>query len=329
MKTVQKIVNGKAYIYALDSIYINKGKTIQKNRSLGAAATSTNLATKKQDFQNYIIVEEARQRVDYWQTKASREFNSRVNMAKIEFLRAKLFQLKRNMGELGATAMESAFLIDFIYNSNKLEGSRVPKESIERIVRESTTEKNNEVKNTITAINYVKSDKFKFTVKAIEKLHDMLLAHEPANLRFRKDNDIVVGNSIVADYRAVKKELLALLEWNKQSNFKLYPLEQAFLFYFKFERIHPFRDGNGRVGRLLMNEILKTHRYHPMIIWNSNREAHMSAFAKSMVSGHEKYYSFMANQFVKTHEIYLKKIEKAYSLDSIMSSLLEPSIHDK
>ena len=39
MKISKKTVNGKSYIYALDSIYVNRGKTIQKNKSLGPSAT--------------------------------------------------------------------------------------------------------------------------------------------------------------------------------------------------------------------------------------------------------------------------------------------------
>ncbi len=329
MKISQKKVNGKPYIYALDSIYINRGKTIQKHKYLGPSATTTNLAIKKQDFQKYLIQEETRLRIEYWETKASKEFLAYVDIAPIEQLRANLFQLKRNIGELGSAAMETAFLVDFIYNSNKLEGSRVPRESVEKMVRESSKKKNAEVKNTITAINYIRQKKFKITIKNIEKLHDMLLAHEPSNLKYRTDNDIVVGNSSVSDYRNIKKELSALLFWNNKNTYRLYPLEQAFLFYYKFERIHPFKDGNGRTGRLLMNEVLKMHKYHPIIIWNKNREAHMNVFTKAMEGGDKSFFRFMVDQFIKTHELYLRKIEKAYNLDAILRSFLEPSAQDE
>jgi Fic family protein len=328
MKISQKIVNGKSYIYALDTIYINRGQTIPKNKSLGPSSTTTNLAVKKQEFQNYLISEESKLRIEYWRNRASKEFLAYVNIDKIESSRARLFQSKKNLGELGLAAMETAFLVDFIYNSNKMEGSRVPRESVERIVTESSNEKNEEVKNTITAINYSKQKNFRITRKNIEKMHDILLSHEPASLKFRKDNDIVVGNSTVSDYKNIKNEIDDLILWNNENYYKMYPLEQAFTFYYKFERIHPFRDGNGRTGRILMNEILKTHKYHPMIIWNKNREAHMNAFEKAIDGKKDSYFNFLSEQFEKTHEIYLEKIQKANNLEEIMSFFLKPSIGD-
>ena len=201
-----------------------------------------------------------------------------MSIEKIEQLRAGLFRRKQNMGGMGIAAMDTAFLVDFIYNSNKIEGSRVPRESIERIVRDRSQERNEEVRNTIRAISVLKEKKFSFSIRAIERLHSVLLAHEPRNLGYRKNNDIVVGNSAVSDYRTIRKELTTLLNWKKKHQYTSYPLEQAFTFYYKFERIHPFRDGNGRVGRLLMNEILKSYSYHPMIIWNRRRQAHMHEF---------------------------------------------------
>ncbi len=62
-----------------------------------------------------------------------------------------------------------------------------------------------------------------------------------------------------------------LLEWyvNTERQRELNPVELAALFHYRFIRIHPFEDGNGRVARLLMNYILLRHGY-PMIIIKSN-----------------------------------------------------------
>ncbi len=325
MKISQKKVNGTPYYYAADSIYINRGKTVAKMRSLGSVKAGVNLGIKKQEFEEFLIQEEAEQRSLYWKPYAGRGFLKFMNIKKLETLRAKLFRLKKNMGTIGNLAMETAFLADFIYNSNKIEGSRVSRESIEDMVRYANGDKIVEVENTMKAIQCLGQKKFVFNFKSIEDLHDILLAHEPENLKYRTIDGIIVGNAPVSAAKDIKEELTELLAWNKKQNYHMYPLEQAFTFYYRFERIHPFKDGNGRTGRLLMNEILKLHKYHPIIIWDSQRRAHLNAFEKAMDGKNHSFFTFMEEQFTKTYDVYLEKIEKAYNFDEQYKYFLKPS----
>lgn len=326
MKISQKIINKKKYIYAIDTIYISRGKNRPINKSLGPAERAmASIALRKQEFLNVLIREEALYRWEYWKTRATNDFLKFVDLRNMESMRTNLYRRKQNMGGVGIAAMDTAFLVDFIYNSNKIEGSRVPRESIEQIVRDKSKEKIEEVQNTIHAISVLKKKRIRFSLRGIENLHSILLAHEPHNLGYRKTNDIVVGNAPVSDYRTIRLELSSLLRWNKEQNYKLYPLEQAFTFYYRFERIHPFRDGNGRIGRLLMNEILKMYRYHPIIIWNTRRKAHMHVFERAMDGSMYQFFKFMAQQFSETHALYLEKIGKAYNLEEQMSYFLKPS----
>jgi Fic family protein len=62
----------------------------------------------------------------------------------------------------------------------------------------------------------------------------------------------------------VPKGIRNLLSWYSRNKGKLHPLVLASYFHVGFEMVHPFVDGNGRVGRLLMNLILHRHGY-PMI----------------------------------------------------------------
>jgi len=62
----------------------------------------------------------------------------------------------------------------------------------------------------------------------------------------------------------VKKEMNALIKWHKKNKEKLHPVLVASYFHCAFESIHPFADGNGRTGRLLINFILHKAGF-PMI----------------------------------------------------------------
>lgn len=324
MKFYRNRINGKEYLYAYDTLYVAKGKTIQKAKSMGLIDSISDLSRKKKDFFDELIAEETKKRAEYWKLRTRNpNFGKYVSVDAIEHLRTKLFRLKQQMGDIANSAMEMAFTVDFIYNSNKIEGSKIPREKVEKMLREGIGNKNDEVSNTSKALQAVRAMP-RLNSKQVEKLHMILLAHEPQKFGFRQEQ-VVVGQSEVLSWHEVKKNLKELLAWYHANKDRLYPPELAFTFYFRFERIHPFIDGNGRMGRLLMNKILKDHRYHPMIIWNKRRVAHSKVFEHYQGGNGAPFYQFMAEQFIKTHEIYLDKINKAFDLERQMNYFMQPS----
>lgn len=323
MKTYVTRIKGKEYLYAHENLFIARGKTIPKRKSLGNIQTPADISKKKAEFFELVINEEARLRSEYWKSKLQHgKFQKYVSMEKIEALRSRLYRGKGALGENGQYAMETAFLVDFIYNSNKIEGSKVPRENVEKIVQ-SGTKKNEEVGNSTRALFYVNS-RFKFTVKNIVKLHSILLQHEPTKLGLRKE-PVIVHNENVMAWEEVEMKLQELLQWYKEAEKTWYPVELAFTFHYRFERIHPFLDGNGRIGRLIMNKILKDHRYHPIIVWNAHGKGLVSAFKKAMGGQMEYYFKFMCDEMTETYGIYSAKIQEAYNLEGLIKFFLKPS----
>ncbi len=328
MKTYVNTIKGKDYLYAYDRIFIDHGKTFQKTKSLGRVDTATDLADKQHKFAIFIEKEEVIRRTRHWERKITDpKFTKYVSVQKIEEKRAALFRAKERMGEIATSAMETAFLVDFIYNSNKLEGSKIPRKSIEEIVLRQSKRGNEEIDNTLRALYFV-DNQFRFNAKRIRMLHEILLSHEPGKLGFRTEK-VVVGESDVCPWEKVKEKLHNLCAWYEKAKKYMYPPELAFDFYYQFERIHPFKDGNGRTGRLIMNRILKDHRYHPIIIWNKKRNSHLSAFKKYIEERSHYFYKFMYSQFAKTHEVYLEKIDKAFNLEELSEYFLKPSEYNK
>lgn len=264
-----------------------------------------------------------KKRLEYWKNKVEDDqFLKNITLEKLEKLRSDLYRAKKDMGPVAADFMEMGFLVDFIYNSNRLEGSQVPRDRVEREVREKRKSKG-EVGNTIKALNEV-NENFDFSVSKVIQLHSILLAHEPEKLGLRKDR-VVVGNSEVAPWEEINDRLKKLCQWYKQNKTTMYPLELAFNFYYKFERIHPFEDGNGRTGRLMMNRILKDNKYHPIIISWKRKKAQENAFKKKMEGQSEAFFNFMKEEFVKTHQIFIEKIASALDVEKISKVFLQPS----
>jgi Fic family protein len=324
VKLTVKKIGGRKYLYIRDSIYLNKNEIIQKYKSLGRVSRSLNVVKEIATFEGMIKREEIKVRTDYWKNKTtgSKVFEY-ILIEIIEKFRTDLYRGKDRLSFIANHLMETAFTTDFIYNSNKIEGSRIPKTTVQKKI-EDGDKGNNEVANTIKALEFFDSIKLPCTIRTLTKGQKILLGHEKSKQGIRKER-MIVGNYNVISHEKIEEEFANLMNWYQKNNYKLYPIELAFNFHYKFERIHPFKDGNGRIGRILMNEILKKHRYHPIIVWNKNRQAYFSAFEKAMEGKVTPYLKFMIEQYKNTYSIYTEKLIKAMKAEEQIGEFFKPS----
>ncbi|MCH7851093.1 MAG: Fic family protein [Nanoarchaeota archaeon] len=107
---------------------------------------------------------------------------------------------------------------------------------------------------------------------------------------------VFIGKSTPPNPIEVPRKMTTLLKWHSTNKKKLHPIILASYFHTEFEKIHPFVDGNGRVGRLLMNFILHKNDY-PMInilkirkfryyevLQNAQYKANLKSFTSFLIS---------------------------------------------
>jgi Fic family protein len=100
-----------------------------------------------------------------------------------------------------------------------------------------------------------------------------------------------------------------LLKWYDDNRQTLHPFVLASVFHHKFEKIHPFFDGNGRTGRMLMNAILLNAQYPPAIIRKKSRPTYLDVLSKADAAGLEEktpgtykpLVEFTANEYTDTY----------------------------
>jgi Fic family protein len=215
--------------------------------------------------------------------------------------------------------LDTEFAKEFIFNSNNIEGSKIPPERVREIIDSGDTKyfDRNEVKevqNSVLAFNYIQKE-FKFNLQSIKRLYNLLTkdlfreGNKPYPKGFKKEKNIV-GNSETTAPENVAEELQNLINWYKRSKGYLHPLILAFEFHRRYEFIHPFLDGNGRTGRLIMNKILMSAGYPPIIIYKINKLSYFNAIEKSKEGKLKNYYNFMLEQTDKSYDYLLEVINR-------------------
>jgi Fic family protein len=184
--------------------------------------------------------------------------------------------------------IDEAELPENVYNSNAIENSTLTLKETEKILLEMEVSKSIsvrevfETKNLARVINY-KKNKFQteeLSVKLILLLHQMLIGGIDDNIagRFRQGNEYVrIGTTIGIPPEHIDNRIKDLLiEYS--SNLSSYFLEKIAKFHLEFEIIHPFIDGNGRIGRTLINYQLLRLGFPRIIIRDKDKKRYYDAF---------------------------------------------------
>lgn len=172
----------------------------------------------------------------------------------------------------------------FTYNTNAIEGSKLTQKEVKNLLEKDkwpnkSKEDIAEALGVDEAIAYIRATKEHISVEFIKKLHKTVFKNSKpfAGKLRKKGEEVVVMDSkrnIVhegAPQARINHLLRELAEWYWQ-NKTIYPgLILGAVVHNQFENIHPFRDGNGRIGRLLLNNIFLKHNLPPINIDLKNR----------------------------------------------------------
>ena len=199
--------------------------------------------------------------------------------------------------------LDRKFMLEFNYNSNHIEGNTLTYGQTELLLMFGDVNGSakmsdlEEMKAHNVALNMVKeeakSKERPLTQEFIRTLHKTLV-REDYTIQRQQDNGLITASTILAgkykevpnSVRTVTGEIFEyaspeetpilmrdLVDWYnaEEEKAELTPIELASIFHYRYIRIHPFGDGNGRIARLMVNYILLRHQY-PMIIVESRNK---------------------------------------------------------
>lgn len=190
---------------------------------------------------------------------------------------------------LTANEILKNFIIEFAFNTTSIEGNTITLEETHKLLAENLTPKDKTLREIYDLQNTEKvfmklyhESANEIAHELILEIHSLLMENIDKRTGYRTQDVRVFKahfKSTSAPY--VKADMDLLIKWYKNNKDKLHPFVLATIFHHKFEKIHPFMDGNGRTGRMILNYILLKNNYPPIIIREKNRTTYLEKLHKA------------------------------------------------
>jgi len=285
-----QVVKHKNYYYLAHS-FRSGGKVIHREKYLGKD-TPKNLEEVKEAFLHKCLQESIYKKLDVIQKNFRREWKRYPESIKKEIL--------------------IDLSISFTYNTNAIEGSTITLHETEEIIKRKIAP-NKPIRDIQETINHSKTffkainEKSDISADMIVRWHKEIFLDTKQDIagRFR-DYLVRVGDYGAPDWQDINKLIKELFEWYSKNKKMMHPVELAARAHYKFEKIHPFGDGNGRVGRLITAYLLRKGDYPLLIIEYKKRKSYYHALSKQETD----FLNWFIRRYVSAHRRYLEERDR-------------------
>lgn len=220
--------------------------------------------------------------------RVEKKEKEKIYFGKVDELKNKLDKL-RPLTEGEMERLIEDFAVTFTYHSNAIEGNTLTLNETALVLQGVTIDKK-PLRDHMEAIGHKQAfdyvcdivrGKEEISEKLIKNIHDLVLMGKPQDKGvYRKVPVKISGSSHVPPEPYLVAEQMEDLILKKQSWQSKHIIEQIALTHLVFESIHPFIDGNGRTGRLLLNLELMENGYPPINIKYTDVKRYFDAFEK-------------------------------------------------
>lgn len=233
----------------------------------------------------------------------------------------KAIDLLRPLTKNQHNTLRNNLIVEWTYNSNAIEGNTLTL-SETKVVLEGITIGGKSVVEHLEAINHRDAILFlesvvgrqeKISEWNIKNLHQIILKGiDNLNAgKYRMENVLIGGaKHIPPDYLIVPIQMQKLVFEDNREWIHYHPVVRAALLHGEFVKIHPFIDGNGRTARLLLNLVLMSNGYPPIVIKKESRLAYYEALDTAHTTlNYSKFVQLIATLVFEAEQLWLKIIK--------------------
>ena len=239
-----------------------------------------------------------------WSAAERRRLAARARRLRIRGLWKKIRQNEKLLDEL---------LLEHTYNSNAIEGSTLSKRQTETIIFDKARVPDKSLVEHLEATNHASVLRemllgyypSQVSEPLIRQLHHALLQgiREDAGSYSTHQRAIRGVDIALTHPKDIPEEVAGLLKDWKRTEGRGDYVEHVARFHAEFELIHPFGDGNGRIGRLIMLMQLLKHDYPPVIIENARKAEYYEVLEYAQRKSVEPFTVFLVDEMERTHAV--------------------------
>ena len=259
--------------YWLSHSFREGGKIHKIRKLLGIDLTTEVLEDRKKKAEQLILEEINKYKI------IKDPLHDKISKEEIEFIKRLQAEADLKIVHLSESDWKK-FSEIFSYNTNAIEGSELSKKETKEVIEkgvwpiEKSKEDIAEAIGVNNAIKFIRKTKEHISLDLIKKIHYIVFRNSKdfaGELR-KKGQEVVVrtGSGIIVHEGAPSSRVITLLneliDWYNKHKSKYPGILLAAVVHNQFENIHPFADGNGRVGRILLNNILLKSNLPPLNI---------------------------------------------------------------
>jgi len=226
----------------------------------------------------------------------------------LELIRNAFYEYSKRFYPNEVEKLERDFELDYIYSTTATEGNTSTLAEVTRILEDGISPKGRslrevyEIRNYTEVLEYRKGHRKDISMKFMLRLHELIMRDiDQYTLgAFRRIEVGISGSDTeLVPATFVMEELLKLLSWFSKKKDKMHPVELAARFHARFEEIHPFTDGNGRVGREIFNWMV-TRGGFPSLNFNvMRRNDYLDGLERAQHGDHRLFLEYIINNYLE------------------------------